>query len=236
MARSAGHDGIFPTAGGAPRLTGRRAFLKVGGAALALAVVGCEDSGTGPGQGLDGLTLGTGDVAVLNYALLLEQLEAEFYTRVVASPYAGISTDELQVLRDLRDHEVIHRDFLGAALGMDALPPLTIDFPGVDFRSRQSVLGTARTFEDLGVSAYNGAGRLLRDPGLLTLAGKIVSVEARHAAVIREFLMPGTASFAGDDVVGVEAGLDVARTPAEVLALAAPFVEETIDTSGLPTA
>ena len=51
----------------------------------------------------------------------------------------------------------------------------------MDFNSRDSVLKTARTFEDLGVAAYNGAGQLLERGEYLLLAGKIVSVEARHA-------------------------------------------------------
>ena len=50
------------------------------------------------------------------------------------------------------------------------------------------VLTTARTFEDLGVSAYNGAGQLLALSPFLNHAGKIVSVEARHAATIRNLL------------------------------------------------
>ena len=58
---------------------------------------------------------------------------------------------------------------------------------------------TARTFEDLGVSAYNGAGQLLTVAANLLTAGKIVSVEARHAAAIRDLLVPN--SFAASDVV-----------------------------------
>ena len=58
------------------------------------------------------------------------------------------------------------------------------------------MLGTARAFEDLGVSAYNGAGRFIKSADYLLIAGKVVSVEARHAAVIRALLAPGTDSFA----------------------------------------
>ena len=58
-------------------------------------------------------------------------------------------------------------------------------FTKIDFNSRDSVLTTARTSEDLGVAAYNGAGQLLEKGEYLLLAGKIVSVEARHATAIR---------------------------------------------------
>ena len=181
------------------------------------------------------VSLGTGDVGILNYAYALEQLEAAFYTQVVASLFAGATAEETQILTDIRDHEVIHREFLKAALADGAIPELVVDFTNVDFASRSSVLETARTFEDLGVSAYNGAGQLLESGDFLLLAGKIVSVEARHAAAIRDLLNPLSADFAGDDVVD-EQGLDQSRAPAEVLPLADPFITTPIDASGLPTA
>lgn len=67
---------------------------------------------------------------------------------------------------------------------------MEFNFSAVNFRSRESVLTTARTFEDTGVGAYNGAGQLLRDPNYLLAAGRIVSVEARHAATLRDLLAP----------------------------------------------
>ncbi|MBA3258589.1 MAG: ferritin-like domain-containing protein [Gemmatimonadales bacterium] len=179
------------------------------------------------------VSLGSGDIGILNYAFALEQLEAAFYTTVVAAPFNGITADETQVLTDIRDHEVIHREFFRAALGPAAIPDLAVDFTSVDFTSRFSVLSTARTFEDLGVSAYNGAGFLLDSADYLLAAGKIVSVEARHAAVIRDLLEPATAAFAGDDVVN-ESGLDVFRLPDAVLATAATFVTTPLDSSDLP--
>jgi hypothetical protein len=187
----------------------------------------------------DAVNLGTGDVGILNYAYALEQLEAAFYTQVVASLYVGATAEETQILTDIRDHEVIHRDFLKAALDTGAIPDLAVDFTGVDFASRQSVLETARTFEDLGVSAYNGAGQLLESADYLLLAGKIVSVEARHASAIRDLLNPLSADFAGDDVVDPATGLDGLNRPSappDVLAAADPFVTTPIDASGLPTA
>jgi hypothetical protein len=95
------------------------------------------------------------------------------------------------------------------------------------------VLTTARTFEDLGVSAYNGAGQLLSNPQFLAAAGTIVSVEARHAAIIRDILNPLSPAFAGNDVVDA-AGLDVARVPSQVLPLAAPFIATPVSARQLP--
>lgn len=216
----------------------RRDFLKLsGGGALAAAVlVACSDDPiTMPEP--DVANLGTGNVAVLNYAYALEQLEAAFYIQAVDNLYSGASDDEQQLLVDLRDHEIAHRDFFTAALGANAIIDLEVDFGSVDFDSRDSVLGTAQTFEDLGVSAYNGAGRLFSNDAdgraFLTVAGKIVSVEARHAAAIRSTFRSDSRAFAGNDTVDAN-GLDVLRRPSEVLAAASAFIVTEIDATGLP--
>jgi hypothetical protein len=143
---------------------------------------------------------------------------------VIDTPYTGITDEETSWLTDIRDHEVAHRDFLKEALADGAIPDLEVDFSAVDFTSRDSVLNTAKTFEDLGVAAYNGAGKLIEDADYLLAAGRIVSVEARHAAAIRDMLNPDSVAFAGDDVVD-ENGLDGALEPASVLAAADPFIK-----------
>lgn len=214
----------------------RRRFLFAGTAALAAPVVLAACDGSDDDDDFDTVNLGSGDTGVLNYAYALEQLEAAFYIQAVANPYSGITQDESDILRALRDHEIVHREFFAAALGSDAIPALTPDFSGIDFSSRASVLGTASTFEDLGVSAYNGAGKLFQNTDFLTIAGKIVSVEARHASAIRSLLSPGTAAFAGDDVVDPDSGLGLARTPTQVLSAAGSFITERINFSDLPTA
>lgn len=208
------------------RPRGRRDFLRIaalGGAGVVVPAIiaGCDSgfSSVGPGTSSGvGVTLDfSTDTGVLNYAYALEQLEAAFYTKVVATPYSGITAAETELLTAIRDHETIHRDFLAAALGNAKIGNLTVDFSKIDFTSRASVLGTAKVFEDLGVAAYNGAGQLLKDAGNLLVAGKIVSVEARHAAAIRDVLDNNSGTlFAGDDVVDAN-GLDRAFSPVTVL-------------------
>ena len=219
---------------------GRLSFLKYTGAAAVgtgFLLVGCrkiiDDITNHPGNSKS-VNLGSGDIGILNYAYALEQLEAAFYIQIIATPYSGMTMEETQILSDLRYHEIAHRDFLKAALGSSAIKGLTVNFSSIDFASRTSVLNTAKAFEDLGVSAYNGAGKLLKDANYLLIAGKIVSVEARHAAAIRDLLNPNSADFAGDDVVAVASGLDGAKTPAEVLAIAGTYIKDDIDASHLP--
>jgi hypothetical protein len=218
------------------RTTGRRTFLQWSGLTMAVAALGCSDdnndSGTGPNPS-GSVTLGTGDTGVLNYAYALEQLEAAFYTAVVAGGYfSAAPAQEQTILTDIKNHEVIHRDFLKAALGTAAIADLAVDFTSVDVGNRDQVLAAAKTFEDLGVAAYNGAGKLLTTPANLVNAGRIVSVEARHAAAIRDLVQAN--SFAAADVVDAN-GLDQAKAPTEVLTAADAYVTTTINASGLPT-
>jgi len=211
----------------------RRKFLGVMGAGSALVMVAASCKKTHIGNNNNGgVDLGSGDVGILNYAYALEQLEAAFYMQVVASPYKQMSDMEKAYLTDIRDHEIAHREFFKAALGSKAIQALEVNFSAIDFTSRTSVLGTAKAFEDLGVSAYNGAGKLLVNPDYLTIAGKIVSVEARHAAWVRDAITPG--SFA--DMTAVNAmGLDMERKPDDVLAIAGAFLKTKINASNLPT-
>ncbi len=179
-----------------------------------------------------GLDLGSGDIGILNYAYALEQLEAAFYIKVMASPYSSMPAAEASYLTDIRDHEVAHREFFKAALGSNAISALEVNFSTIDFTSRTSVLATAKAFEDLGVTAYNGAGQLLQSADYLLLAGKIVSVEARHAALIRDLISPG--SFADNTALDANAS-DMARSPADVLAIAGAYITTKIDASHLPS-
>jgi hypothetical protein len=184
------------------------------------------------GIGIDAVNLGSGDIGILNYAYALEQLEAAFYTKVAQNFYTGITAKERSYLEDIRDHEIAHREFFKNALGDKAIRSLNLDFSSINFSSRESVLMTAKAFEDLGVSAYNGAGELLQDVNYLLVAGKIVSVEARHAAAIRDLVEYG--SFADKTVVN-EMGLDVYRTPPQVLQIAGAYIKTKIIANNLPT-
>ena len=208
----------------------RRSFLRyagAGAAGIALVAVGCKK------DSIDGrANFGRDDTAILNYAYALEQLEAAFYTQVVATPYTGISAFETSVMTDIRDHEIAHREFFKTALAGAAIQSLEVDFSSINFTSRDSVLATAKAFEDLGVSAYNGAGFLIKSDAYLTLAGKIVSVEARHAALIRDLISNG--SFADSTVVSAQ-GLDTSRSPSQVLAIAGKYIKTQLNVEGLPT-
>ena len=211
----------------------RRKFFGLSAGLAGLGIIAtlesCHDDKNSPTPDTR-VNLGSGDYGVLNYAYALEQLEAAFYTQVALTPYSGITALEQGYLNDIRDHEVAHREFFKAALSTNAIQALTPVFTSIDFTSRTSVLGTAKAFEDLGVSAYNGAGKLITDPAYLTIAGQIVSVEARHAALIRDLIANGT--FADDLDMN---SLDISRDPKDVLAIAGTYIKETLNADNLPT-
>ncbi len=212
----------------------RTAFLKYAGATFAtsaLLLAGCDKKDDTPTT-MD-VMLTNDDFGILNYAYALEQLEAAFYTQVVKSFYTGATDAEKAILTDLMAHEVIHREFFKAALGAKAIPALEVNFASIDFTNRMSVLSTAKALEDTGVKAYNGAGKLIKNVDYLLVAGKIVSVEARHASAIRDLLNPNSMDFAGDDVVKDPSGLDGAELPSKILPIAATFLKTKI-TSQLP--
>jgi rubrerythrin len=214
---------------GATLDTGRRNFLKLSGVGLAMAgltLIGCDDNEFDFMES-SVFDLGKGDVGVLNYAYALEQLEADFYTKVVNNFYSGISNAEKQIFTDLYHHEVIHRDFFKAAISgatSNVLPTLEFQYPNVNFNDRNSVLATAKALEDTGVAAYNGAGKYITNADYLVIAGKIVSVEARHASAIRNLINPGSAAFSGDDVIDAN-GLDLAKEPKDIVMAAGGFIK-----------
>ena len=138
--------------------------------------------------------------AVLQFALTLEYLEAEFYTKGVAAAGLVPAGAALGAITTIRDHENQHVTFLKTALtslGKTPVSKPTFDFSAGNgsntgpfanvFSDYDTFLAVAQTFEDTGVRAYKGqAPALIGSGGVLTAALNIHSVEARHAAHIRQ--------------------------------------------------
>ena len=126
------------------------------------------------------------DVEIVNYALTLEYLEADFYQKG-AKMVSGLSSSQKKLIKEIGDNEQEHVDALAATaeqLGGTAVKKPKFDF-GQAFGSKTAFLKTANVLEDTGVSAYNGAAPLIESTDVLAAAGGIVQVEARHAALIR---------------------------------------------------
>jgi len=216
----------------------RRSFLQFAGAGaalVALTAVGCKkDKSNTP---MAGVTLDfKDDFGVLNYAYALEQLEAAFYIQVASAPPSGFSAAERAYFQDIQYHEIAHREFFKNVLGPASIGSLAVDFSSINFADRTSVLGAAKAFEDLGVAAYNGAGVRLQTDAYITIAGQIVSVEARHAAYVRDLISNGSFSDLNDLTAlgsNVAGGLDGALTPDKVLAIAGKYIKTQVNVINL---
>jgi hypothetical protein len=125
---------------------------------------------------------GRGDVAILNFALLLEELEAAFYADALAR--GALTGEVLAFATVVGAHEATHVETLRSTLGTAAIPRPTFAFRDVT-AAPAPFQATAVILEDTGVSAYNGQGPNISDSDVLAAAASIVSVEARHAAWIR---------------------------------------------------
>ena len=159
---------------------------------------------------------GGGDVEILNFALTLEYLEAAFYTQALER-VNGLSGDVKSLATEIRDNENEHVTALMDTIGQRGGTP--VKAPGVDFGNafvnQRSFLKLAQTFEDTGVSAYNGAAPAIESKEVLSAAGSIVQIEARHAAAIR--LLNGRPISDG--------GFDKALEMQQVLDAVKPFVK-----------
>ena len=157
-------------------------------------------------------------VDVLNFALTLEYLEAEFYSTALSAGF--IPAQYYEVFSTIGRHESQHVATLTGALGAAAVPKPQFDFtargkyPDI-FRNFATFALVSQTLEETGVAAYKGqAPKLAGGGALLTTALQIHSVEARHAAEVRR--VRGVRAWNG--------AFDKPMTMAQVLGAARPFI------------
>ena len=124
---------------------------------------------------------GGGDLAIVNYALTLEYLEAQFYKKVGASGlFSGSTLSTLKMFGEEEAEHVTALKAVASKLGTPAKEP-TGKFP---LKNAASVAALAATVENLGAAAYLGQAPLIKSPEILAAALAIHSVEARHAATL----------------------------------------------------
>jgi Ferritin-like domain len=191
----------------------RRSFVRklgIAGAAAsavsAVSMIGPEKAGAS--------TSHPNDVDILNFALNLEYLEAEFYTvattgkTIDQSPFhVGITGQGTQgptsggkkvtftnsylyseaVANEIALDEREHVSILRSALGSAAIakPAINLNALGFGFNNQNEFLKLARIFEDIGVTAYGGAAPLVSSKAILGTAARILATEAEHVGNIR---------------------------------------------------
>ena len=125
------------------------------------------------------------DVAILNFALTLEYLEAAFYAEAVRK--GALSGRTLEFAQIVAGHERAHVAFLKKALGSAAVARPRFNFRGTTSNAAK-FRATAAALEQTGVRAYGGQAANIDADAILKAAVSIFTVEARHAAWIRHIL------------------------------------------------
>ncbi|GAA6017589.1 hypothetical protein JCM10207_001216 [Rhodosporidiobolus poonsookiae] len=139
------------------------------------------------------------DLTVLQLASVLEDLESTFYAEALKAfdvhkmMQAGLTELQASIIIEqvtaIQSDESKHLTALNGAivaLGGEPFSGCSFDF-GKALEDPVTFLGTARTLEAVGQGAYLGAARLLTDPQLLTAAGSILTLEARHQSLLNIF-------------------------------------------------
>jgi Ferritin-like domain len=202
------------------RALARRNFIKNVGLASAGIAAGAIVEGCGIGGG-NAMAGGPSPDDVLNFALNLEYLEAEFYSVATSGQTLGSSviggssmatggnqvtftdTYVADTAAEIAQDEMEHVKFLRTALPKPvAEPAINLAALGIGFASQAEFLTLARAFEDTGVSAYAGAATLLTsNKTYLQAAAQILATEAYHAGNLRlSCILKNVAPFATDSM------------------------------------
>jgi rubrerythrin len=153
-----------------------------------------------------------GDVAIVNFALTLEYVEAAFYKAALAN--AKLRADLKSLATQFGQNELAHQQTLTQLVQQLGDKPAKAPKTSFPVKDDATFLRLATTFEETGVSAYNGAAPRLKSPDLLNAFGSIVQVEARHAAALHNAANRDPAPNAFDRPLG----------PASVLARVNPYI------------
>ena len=179
-------DGAIQETAEAIGLDTRAGLLRKAGLALGAVTAGSAFAGALPAVARGAVP--ASDIAILNFALTLEELEAAFYAEAVAG--GKLRGEALRFARVVGQHEASHVRFLRTTLGGKAVAKPRFDFKGTT-ADQATFLATAQVLEDTGVHAYLGQVGNIKNKTVLAGAGRILPVEARHAAWVRDIRFSG---------------------------------------------
>lgn len=206
-------DGALQETGGALDAGTRAAFFrKAGLATVSLAGTGALMGGL-PSLAMAARGLPKSDVAILNFALTLEFLEAEFYKQA-SSRLSGGSSSLREFAALVAGHEATHVKTLKKVLGSKAVKTPKFDF-GDTVTDAGKFAATAFVLENTGVHAYLGQAGKIKTPAILGAAATIVTVEARHAAAIA--LIVDQTAVKGKMGITPDGAFDVPKSKAAIL-------------------
>ena len=183
----------------------RAAFLRKAGIGVGAVIGGGAFFGALPSIAGASTGAAKSDVAILNYALTLEYLEAAFYTEAVAS--GALKGKVAAFARVVKTHEVAHVAALKGALGSAAVKKPKFNFKGTT-KNQAKFQATAQVLEDTGVAAYLGQVGNIKSKQILAAAGSILPIEARHAGWIRDI----------NNTVGAPTAFEAGKSMSQILA------------------
>jgi hypothetical protein len=195
-------DGAIQESAGKVDGNTRASFLKKAGLGAGAVLGSGAILGALPGMARAGTP--ASDVAILNFALTLEYLEAAFYTEAVAS--GALKGELAKFAKIVKAHEVAHVKALQGALGSAAVKKPKFDFKGTTKDSKKFA-ATAQVLEDTGVAAYLGQVGNIKSKTILAAAGSILPIEARHAGWIRSI----------NGVTGAPMAFEAGKTKEQIL-------------------
>ena len=205
----------------------RRNFLQLAGGIAGAGMIISSCRRTPP----DTVYVGKGDIALLNFLLIVEEVLAAVYTQANITAYYGLNKSELDLLADMRDHQLAHKELLKKVLGSNAITDIVTDLAAVTYADKTDFLKNSVMLEDLAVAAYNGAAKRFTDTSYVLLTAKMATLQARHAAYSRELIAHNTLA---DTAIVDTNGLDRAMPPLTVFNAIKPYVQTKFDISNLP--
>lgn len=158
---------------------------------------------------------GGGDVEILNFALTLEYLEADFYN--VKGKQVGLSGQAKSYARLFGEEEQDHVNALATTIKQLGGTPVAKPKFVFPLSGEGTFLSLASVLENTGVGAYNGAAPMIQSKEVLAAAGSIVQIEARHAAAINLLIAMSPTP---------NQGFDLPLTKTQVLAKAGPLIKK----------
>lgn len=181
-------DGAIQETAAAVSPETRTAFLKKAGLGLGAIAAGSAFAGAIPS--IARAAVPQSDIDILNFALTLEYLEAAFYAQANANKVWGTNKELRRFSTVVAQHEAVHVAFLKKTLGAKAVAKPKFDFKDT-VTNQEKFAATAQALEDTGVHAYLGQVANIKAKAVLVGAGRILPVEARHAAWIRDIRFSG---------------------------------------------
>jgi Ferritin-like domain len=167
----------------------RASFLKKAGVGVGVLAFGGAFAGAMPNIAR-GQAIPQSDIDILNFALTLEYLEGEFYAQANKNQVWRSNRRLRRFSTVVAQHEATHVAFLRKTLGSKAVAKPQFDFKDT-VTNVAKFAATAQVLEDTGVHAYLGQVPNIKAKPVLLGAGRILPVEARHAAWIRDIRFSG---------------------------------------------